>query len=80
MPRARNNIIRHSAVYDIAEVESTDVTILSIELSLVRRQPRILCLNSVNEVVVDDYLFTTICVDAPCNDVMDDITIDGHFL
>jgi len=79
VPRARNNIVRHSAVIDITVVESTAVTFLSRELDLSRRQPVILCLDSVDDIVVDDYLLTIyVCVDAPCDDVMDDIAIEGH--
>jgi len=80
MPRTRNSIVRHRAVYDIAEVESTDVTILSFELSLVRRQLVILYHNSVDYVVVNDYLFRIFCVNALCDGVMDDIAIESHFL
>jgi len=53
MPRARNNIVCHSAVYALIDVDSTAVTLLSCELFLVRRQPVILCLNSVDDVSVD---------------------------
>ena len=53
VPRARNNIVCHSAVFAFTEVESTAVTLLSRELFLVRSQLFIICLDSVDDVLVD---------------------------
>jgi len=74
VPRARSNIVRHNEVCARSKVESAVVS----SPDHVLQRPIILCLDSVDDVVVDNQLLRLVRMDSPCDEVVDDIANESH--